>query len=174
MYDPQLPIYEAEDPIDRVDGRAKVTGAAKYSAEYEIPNLVYGILVGSTIAKGKISSLDTKEAERAPGVLSVITHQNAPKVPAYQQAPNATTPPGPTWSNGLKILYSDKIYFYGQPVALVIADTLERAQQAASMVKAQYAKEEPKTDLHANLSASAAPRNARRSEEHTSELQSQS
>jgi xanthine dehydrogenase YagR molybdenum-binding subunit len=164
MYDPQLPIYEAEDPIDRVDGKAKVTGAAKYSAEYEIPNLVYGVLVGSTIAKGKIASLDIKNAERAPGVLGVITYQNAPKVPAYQQASNANTPPGPTWSNGLKIFYNENIYFYGQPVALVIADSFERAQFAASLVKAQYTKEEHKTDLQANLASTAAPRNARLAE----------
>lgn len=164
MYDPQLPIYEAEDPIDRVDGRAKVTGAAKYSAEYPLANLAYGVLVGSTIAKGKITSLDTKEAERAPGVLTVMTYQNAPKVPAYDKPPNANTPPGPTWSGGLKIFYNDKIYFYGQPIALVIADTLEKAQQAATLVKAGYEKENPKTDLHANIETSTAPRNARLAE----------
>ncbi|HYF32684.1 MAG TPA: xanthine dehydrogenase family protein molybdopterin-binding subunit [Chitinophagaceae bacterium] len=157
-------IYEAEDPIDRVDGKAKVTGAAKYSAEYSIPNLAYGILVGSTIAKGAITALDTKNAERSPGVLSVITYQNAPKVPAYHQAQNANTPIGPTWSGGLKIFYNDRVHFYGQPVALVIADTLERAQQAASLVKVQYAKEEHQTDLTANLAAAVAPRNARLAE----------
>lgn len=164
MHHPHFPIYEAEDSIDRVDGKAKVTGAAKYSAEYSIPNLAYGVLVGSTIAKGKIASLDIKNVERAPGVLSVITYQNAPKVPAYHQAPNANTPIGPTWSGGLKIFYNDSIYFYGQPVALVIADTLERAQHAASLVKATYIKEEPKTNLHTNLHAAAPPRNARLAE----------
>src|SRR5215203_4338564 len=123
-----LPIYEAEDPIDRVDGKAKVTGAAKYSTEYPLAGLTYGILIVSTIAKGAIASLDTKTAERSPGVIAVLTYQNAPKVPGYDQGTNPAK--GPTWGGGLKIFNSERIYFYGQPVALVIADTLERAQDA--------------------------------------------
>src|SRR5829696_2798494 len=151
-------IYEAEDPIDRVDGKAKVTGAAKYSAEYPLAGLTYGVLVGSTIAKGAIASLDTKSAERAPGVLAVVTYQNAPKIPGYEQGANPAK--GPTWGGGLKIFNSERIYFYGQPVAMVMADTLERAQQAASLVKVEYAKETSQTDLTANLPATAVPKNA--------------
>jgi xanthine dehydrogenase YagR molybdenum-binding subunit len=162
MADYPLPIFEAEDPIDRVDGKAKVTGAAKYSAEYPLAGLTYGILVGSTIAKGAIASLDTKNAERAPGVLGVLTYQNAPKVPGYEQGANPAK--GPTWGGGLKIFNSERIYFYGQPVALVIADTLERAQAAAALVKVQYTKEEHHTNLSGNLSLTAAPKNARLAE----------
>ena len=66
------------EDLDRVDGIAKVTGRAKYSAEYDINDLAYGVLVGSTIAKGIISAMDTGAAERAPGVLAVITHLNCP------------------------------------------------------------------------------------------------
>ncbi len=64
----------ATDPMDRVDGRAKVTGSAAYAADHKMQNTVYGFLMGSTIAKGRIKSIDTKSAERAPRVLAVITH----------------------------------------------------------------------------------------------------
>lgn len=158
MNDSLLSIYEAADPIDRVDGKAKVTGAAKYSAEYELPGLLYGVLVGSTIAKGSIASIDTKNAEKQPGVAGVLTYQNAPDVPGYGSGT------GPAWSGGLKIFASDKIYYYSQPVALVMADTLERAQQAASLVKVQYNKQDHKTDLGENIAATAAPKNARLAE----------
>src|SRR4051812_26623271 len=72
--------------MDRVDGRAKVTGAAKYSAEYAFPGLVYAVLVSSTVASGTIKTIDSKAAERAPGVLAVISHFNSPKIPAYYDA----------------------------------------------------------------------------------------
>jgi xanthine dehydrogenase YagR molybdenum-binding subunit len=131
-------------PMDRVDGRLKVTGGATYSAEYTVPGLTFGVLVPSTIAKGNIGSLDTRKAEWAPGVLAVISHLNAPPVPGYQKAaaaPNAI----PTY----RIFNTDKIYFYGQPIALVVADTLERAVYAATLVKAQYKSEKPQTDFKA-------------------------
>jgi xanthine dehydrogenase YagR molybdenum-binding subunit len=147
------------DPEDRVDGRAKVTGAAKYSAEFTHPNMAYGFLVGSAIAKGSISSLDTKAAERAPGVLGVITYLNAPKIPGYDAGENPAK--GPTWGGGLKIFNSDRIYYYGQPVALVIADTLERVHHAAGLIRAKYNKETHTTDLEQNTSKAAAPKNAR-------------
>ncbi len=72
--------------IDRVDGMAKVTGTAKYSAEYDLQGLCYAVLVGSTIAKGTITAMDTGGAERAPGVLSVITHLNVPVLPGTMQS----------------------------------------------------------------------------------------
>ena len=74
--------YYFEDG-DRVNGKDIVTGKAKYAAEHDIPNLAYGVLVGSTIAKGSIAAMDTKSAENAPSVLSVITHLNTPVVPGY-------------------------------------------------------------------------------------------
>ena len=70
--------------LDRVDGVQKVTGAAKFSAEYHFPGMVYGVLAESTIAKGTITAMDTKAAENAPGVLAVITHLNCPKLPGYE------------------------------------------------------------------------------------------
>lgn len=139
------------DGLDRVDGRLKVTGAARYSAEFPIPKLTYGILVTSTIANGKIQSLEVKKAESAPGVLAVISHFNAPKIPGYSEGSNpakgATTKGQP-----LKIFSDDIIMFYGQPIALVVADSLERAQFAAGLVNAQYQKADFQTDFDTNIS----------------------
>src|SRR6202000_566124 len=72
--------------LDRVDGRMKVTGRAKYSAENNTKGMVYGFLAGSTVASGTIKTIDTKAAENAPGVLAVYTYQNVPKIPGYQDA----------------------------------------------------------------------------------------
>ena len=137
--------------MSRVDGRLKVTGAAKYSAEYEVKGLTYGVLVGSTIAKGTIKSIDIKRAERAPGVLAVITHLNSPKVPGYQSATN--TPKGQ-----IKIFYDNKVVYNGQPIALVIANTFERALYASSLVTAQYNNVEHQTKLTDNLQAAFSPK----------------
>lgn len=139
-----------EEGLSRVDGKLKVTGAAKYSAEYNVKDLAYGVLVGSTIAKGAIKSLDTKQAEKAPGVLAVITYQNCPNIPGYH-VDNAPAK-GP-----LKIFYDEKIYFNGQPVALVLANTYERALYASTLVKVDYNKEQHQTDLKANLNNGFAP-----------------
>jgi xanthine dehydrogenase YagR molybdenum-binding subunit len=137
---------EIIDEGDRVDGIAKVTGGAKFAAEYELPNLTYGVLVESKIAKGTIAAIDSKAAERAPGVLEVITHLNAPKVPGYDAGANPVK--GPTGGKGLQIFNDNIIHFNGQPIALVIADTFERAVHAASLVKMQYKKEAHQTALH--------------------------
>lgn len=141
--------------IDRVDGRAKVTGTATYAAEYKVQNMVYGFLVGSTVAKGRIRSLDTKSAERAPGVLAVITHLNAPKLPGYETGKDPAKPP--TAGQPLRIFYSNEIFYYDQPIALVIADTYERVLHAARLVKAQYDKATHQTELATNLGKSKIP-----------------
>ncbi|HVW96094.1 MAG TPA: xanthine dehydrogenase family protein molybdopterin-binding subunit [Mucilaginibacter sp.] len=130
--------------LSRVDGRLKVTGKAKYSAEYNTDGIVYGVLAGSTATSGTIKSIDTKSAQAAPGVLSVITYLNAPKIPGYQTD-------SASGKGALKIFYDNKIYFNGQPVALVVADSFERALYAASLVKAVYDEQPHQTDLIANL-----------------------
>ena len=145
FFDTAIPVGDE----DRVDGKAKVTGAAKYSAEYELAGLVYGVLAGSNITKGKITAIDTKAAEKAPGVLAVITHLNSLKVPGYDAGTNPAKPP--TGGKGLQIFNDNIIHFNGQPIALVIADTFERATHAASLIKAQYQKEEHHTDLTAAI-----------------------
>jgi xanthine dehydrogenase YagR molybdenum-binding subunit len=145
----------AVDPIDRVDGKAKVTGTALYAADQRFQNVAYGFLVGSTIAKGHIKNLDTKSAERAPGVLAVITHLNAPKIPGYSTGKNPAKPP--TGGQALRIFYNNEIFYYDQPIALVIADTYERVLYAAKLVKAQYEKAAHQTELDANLSKAKTP-----------------
>jgi xanthine dehydrogenase YagR molybdenum-binding subunit len=128
--------------INRVDGFAKVTGSATYSAEYKTAGVVYACLVGSTIAKGRIKTIDTKKAEWAPGVLAVITHLNVDKPAGYEKAKDKHN-----FGQPLQIFKDDSVLYYDQPIALVIADTFERMRYAASLIKADYFKEEHSTEL---------------------------
>ncbi|OUJ74874.1 xanthine dehydrogenase family protein molybdopterin-binding subunit [Hymenobacter crusticola] len=148
------------EPMNRVDGRLKVTGAAKYSAEYELPNLVHAVLVGSTIAKGSIKNIETRQAERAPGVLAVITHLNSPKVPGFAERDHPAEPP--TAGQPLRVFHDNKVVFNDQPIAVVVADTLERARYAASLVKAQYDQDKHQTNLEANLGQGYLPAQAKK------------
>ncbi|MBC7949759.1 MAG: xanthine dehydrogenase family protein molybdopterin-binding subunit [Chitinophagaceae bacterium] len=133
-------------PADRVDGRDKVTGTARYAAEHPHANMTYAVLVGSTITRGTIKSLDTRAASGAPGVLAVISHLNSPKVPGFEPVDKKADPKGRDW-NGLKVFYDNKVYSNGQPIAMVVADTFERASFAASLVKVQYEKTAHETDF---------------------------
>ena len=139
--------------LSRIDGRLKVTGAARYSAEFTPAGMVYGVLVGSTITKGAILSIDTKAAERAPGVLAVITNLNSPKIAGYQVEPGKPEPAKGTY----KLFYNNKILFNGQPIAVVVADTFERAQYAARLVKARYTADPHHTKLVDNTARAFAP-----------------
>ena len=147
--------------MNRVDGHLKVTGAAKYSAEYELPGMSYAVLVGSTIAKGRIKSIDARAAERAPGVLAVITHLNSPKVPGF--VPTGKDPSQPQTVGGrLKVFNDDLVRFNDQPIAVVVADTLERARFAARLVKTEYAQEKHETDMAAGLKQAFVPTQAKK------------
>lgn len=123
-------------PLDRVDGRAKVTGAARYAVEYPIPGVVHAVIVGSAIARGTIERIDTTEAERAEGVLLVLTHQNAMKLPGAEET-QGSQPVRPV-ERVLQTLQDAEVHYSDQPIAVVVADTLERAQHAANLVKAHY------------------------------------
>ena len=105
-------------PISRVDGPAKVTGSATYAAEFKVPGLAHAAMVLSTIPRGRIARMDTAEAEHAPGVLAVLTHQNAPRLPYKQmpQRPQVDTKSG----EQLHVLQDPDVKFNGQPVALVV------------------------------------------------------
>ena len=100
--------------MSRVDGFAKVTGQAKYAAEFAVKNVAYGYIAQGTIAKGAIKSIDTSEAEKQAGVLKVFTHLNSVKTKSKDEQFTA--------------LQSDKIVFNGQPIALVVAETFEQAR----------------------------------------------
>ena len=134
------------EELDRVDAKAKVTGTAQFSYEYNLPNLVYGVIVASTITRGTIKALDTKSAEKSPGVIAVISHINVLDLKSYQ--PQADANQQPPIRRGFKVFENNMVRFNGQPIAIVVADTLERATYAASLVKTEYNKEEHHTDLH--------------------------
>ncbi|NPU66004.1 xanthine dehydrogenase family protein molybdopterin-binding subunit [Bradyrhizobium sp. 83012] len=131
----------------RVDGRAKVTGAAKYAAEFTAPDLAFGVVVSATIPKGRIVSIDAGRACAVEGVIDVLTHANrirmADKDEAYRDevAPEDGAPYRP--------LYDDRVHFNFQPVALVVAEDEDTARFAATLVDIRYHTEEFATDLHA-------------------------
>ena len=122
-------------PLDRVDGRLKVTGAAHYSADVPVANVAYGVIFDSAIAKGRILHLDTSLAAASTGVIDIITHLNAPKL-----NPVAMFPRGP-FGESLVPLQQDVIYYSGQHLGIVIAETFEQATYAASLVNVTYAEE---------------------------------
>src|SRR5579872_6192842 len=128
--------------LPRVDARVKVTGEARFTAEFKVSNLVYAALAHSTIAKGKIIRLDTSRAERAGGVLGVITHQNAPRMKAPPIANFEDLGKGVALSD-LPIMQNASIHWDGEPVAVVVAETLEQAEYAATLVEVGYAAESP-------------------------------
>ncbi len=149
-------------PTSRVDGRAKVTGAAKYAAEFNQPGLAHVSLVSSTIAKGRIARIDASEALRVAGVIEVLTHENRPPLAGTDSAWKDEV--APEEGSPFRPLYDDKIKFSGQPVALVVAEEWESARFAASLVRVEYEQEPHATDLHARrdeafpLKAPAKPR----------------
>ena len=128
-------------PMNRVDGRDKVMGRARYSAEYPLSGLTYGVLKTSDIAKGRIQNIDTSVAAKEPGVLAIFTHLNLPKLARTPNDPDGKKAIGAPM--GFLPMTSDVIFYAGQPVALVVADTFERATQAAALVRVTYAAEQP-------------------------------
>src|SRR5579872_7378971 len=121
-------------PISRRDGRLKVTGRAKYAAEFAIDNVAHAVVVQSTIPSGVITGFDLGAAQQVPGVLAILTPDNAPRVQPAAEASNSTA------IDVIRVpLLQDKgIYYNGQHIGVVVAVTLERAQQAAGLVKVQY------------------------------------
>src|ERR1700736_2614402 len=125
-------------PTPRVDGRAKVTGAAKYAGEFNTTGLAYGRVVSSTIAKGRIVGIDASEALRVAGVIDVLTHQNRPRMAEADSAYKDDVAPEGSPS---RPLYDDRILFSGQPIALAVAEESEIARFAASLVLVEYDEE---------------------------------
>ncbi len=121
-------------PFSRVDAQLKVKGEAHFTAEFKLENPAYAALVCSTIAKGRVSHIDTSAAEQASGFIAVITHENAPpmKKPSLMDLANLSKGSA---ASDLPILQDDKVHWDGQPVAVVVAETLEQAEHAASLVR---------------------------------------
>jgi xanthine dehydrogenase YagR molybdenum-binding subunit len=119
-------------PISRIDGRLKVTGSARYTADIPLEAIVHAAIANSAIANGRIVSIETAVAENAPGVLAVLTHQNMPRM--NQQSWSHLRPQGQTYLP----LQDDRIHYAGQPVALVVAATLDEATHAGMLIKVTY------------------------------------
>lgn len=134
-------------PINRLDGPDKVTGKAKYAAEFHTPDLLHGYVVNSTIAKGKIKKINTQDALSLPGVIKVFTHENRPKLAWFDMSyKDQDAPPG----SPFRPLRDAKIRFSAQPIALVIAETFELARYAASLVTVEYEEMAHQSDLETN------------------------
>jgi len=135
-------------PLDRIDGPRKVTGTATYSYEHHdvAPNQAYGVLVGASIAKGRIRSFDLSDAHAAAGVLAIVTHENAGAL-------------GPNGFYTARPLAGPDVQHYHQAVAIVVAETFEQARHAAALVRVDYARAPGRYDLEAAKDGATAPRN---------------
>ncbi|HVW07128.1 MAG TPA: xanthine dehydrogenase family protein molybdopterin-binding subunit [Bryobacteraceae bacterium] len=144
------------EPLDRVDGRLKVTGQAVYTADWQIPNLAHAVLVTSSIAAGRIASIDTHAAKQVPGVIAVLTH--------YDRLPVAQDPSkvkqGEPADRALQLLQDDRVLYGGQPVAVAIAETLEAANEAAEKVLVHYEARRPSITFAGGLARSYIPEKA--------------
>jgi xanthine dehydrogenase YagR molybdenum-binding subunit len=136
-------------PLSRVDGFAKVTGRAKYSAEYnQLPGLVHAVLKTSDVARGRVTRIDTSAAQKQPGVLAILTHENLPKL---AKTPNNPADRRSFASSPMSFfpMESDQVFYAGQPVAVVVADTLEHAQYAAAQLQVTIVPEVPVSSYQA-------------------------
>src|SRR6185436_4933902 len=147
-----MPDSVIGQPIDRIDGKAKVTGAARYAGDMRAEHPAYGVIVTSTIGRGTITKVDAKEAQQAPGVLLVMSHENAPaQAPFKQEGQDRHARAKPQLSGS-------RVHHYGQPVALVVADSFERATAAARLVRVSYQSEAGLYDLAAGRKLAYPPR----------------
>ncbi len=129
-------------PVSRVDGRLKVTGAATYAADTRLDGLAYGYLVTSTVGKGVITGMDTAAALAAPGVLAVYTPANPLKLLPYTQNQN---------DENIPPLQDAQVRYHGQVIGLVVAETFEQAREAATLVAVTYAAQAPAASFSAGL-----------------------
>jgi xanthine dehydrogenase YagR molybdenum-binding subunit len=141
-------------PTSRVDGPLKVTGQAKYAAEYPAEGLLFGYIVSSTIASGRMTAINLDRARHVPGVVQIFTHENRGKAAWLDRKwRDEVAPPG----HPFRPLHSDRILFDGQPIALVVADSYEAARDAASLITAEYKVDEHCTELERKRSEAYVP-----------------
>lgn len=132
--------------IDRIDGLLKVTGTAAYATDYAVKNVAHAVIFKSTIAAGEIMAIHTAEAEKATGVLAIITHKNTPKLNVGGGI------------RGGALLQSPVIEFYGQHIGVVVAETFEQARYAARLVKVDYKKTDIKVDFNRHHHEAVTPK----------------
>src|ERR1700726_4363415 len=126
-------------PLRRLDGKAKVTGTATYAAEFVMPNFAYGVLIQSAIANGRVNKIDISAAKSAPGVIGILTRENAPRFKPY---PDDLTKKGAPGENRVP-LQDDEIHCAGQHLGVVVAESFEEATHAASLVRISYQTQKP-------------------------------
>jgi xanthine dehydrogenase YagR molybdenum-binding subunit len=141
--------------VDRVDARLKVSGAATYASEVAVANAVHAVIVSSPVAKGRIVGLDATAAERVPGVLKVLTHLNAPKLPGAEKKTGMV-------DRVLQVLQDDRVLYADQPVAVVVAETLEAAHEGALLVRVTVQAEPLVAELDAAVDQAFVPEKAGR------------
>jgi xanthine dehydrogenase YagR molybdenum-binding subunit len=139
------------EPLTRIDGPDKVTGKARYAADFDAPQLAHAVFVQSRIAKGRIRAIHAERARAAPGVLLVMTHENAPRLPAAAMQAN---PPG---GRALSLLQDANVRYNGEPVAVVVAESLEQARAAAALLDIDYDTQAPLLDFRAALDSAYKP-----------------
>jgi xanthine dehydrogenase YagR molybdenum-binding subunit len=134
-------------PLDRVDGKLKTTGTAHYAYERNdvAPNAAYGYILGAAIAKGRIESIDTADAKAAPGVLAVVTYENAGKL-------------GKAKNHTARMLAGPEVQHYDQAVAVVVAETFEQARAATKLLRVNYARTKGNFDLAASQASATKPK----------------
>ena len=132
--------YIGQD-VPRVEGPEKVTGSARYSGEIALPDLAYAEIVGATVASGRVTSVDTTAAESADGVAAVLTGRDMPEINHVPLVPSLLGGPAP--GETFFPMQDDVIHYAGQPVAIVVADSLEQARRAATLVQVEYAEVPP-------------------------------
>ena len=140
-------------PISRLDGPQKVTGTARFAAEFPLDGMVYAALKYSTIARGRIIELDTSAAAASPGVVLVMTPDNAPRM---KPAPPFMTSAKAAAGDDLPIMQDEQVHWNGQPVALVLAETQEQADYAKSLIRIAY-ETEPSVTVFETAKADSEP-----------------
>ena len=153
---PQPAVQPAQADV-RYEGRLKVTGRAKYAAEFPVENVAYAVMVQSTIPNGTITEMDTKRAESASGVLAVMTPFNAARLPGAGKG--AIQPPA---GRTLSLLQDKEVHYNGQPIAVVVARSLNEAIHGAELISTSYKTTPAKLDFHDNLDAAYSPKPGRR------------
>ncbi|MGW0421096.1 xanthine dehydrogenase family protein molybdopterin-binding subunit [Streptomyces sp. NPDC003015] len=145
---PSVPVGGAVGrPVDRRDGHAKVTGAVRFSAEHHYPDLTYATMVHATIARGTVTAIDTAAAAAVPGVVAVLTHLNAPRIRPVRKG-NLVRDLGPRVSaTTVNYLNTDQVFWDGQPIAVVVAETSAAANEAAPLVRVSYREEPGRVDF---------------------------
>src|SRR3954469_3194566 len=134
-------------PVDRIEGKLKTTGTAPYAYERHdvAPNAAYGYILGAAVSKGRIDRIDTSAARRAPGVLAVVTYENAGKL-------------GKAKAITARLVAGPEVQHYDQAVAVVVAETFEQARAAAKLIKVDYAKTKGAYDLAAAKASAVKPK----------------